>query len=88
MDSWVVAMGTPTVRSRMLTLNASQEVDFYPESVKHGRFGSWLKEAKDWCLSHKRTWGCPLPVWECMKENGGCGELHCVGIRDHRKSLL
>lgn len=88
MDSWFVAMGTPAVRSRMLALNASKEVTFYPESVKHGRFGSWLKETKDWCLSRKRTWGCPLPVWECKKENGGCGKLHCVGSRDHLKSLL
>jgi len=81
-------MGEPAVKSQVQELNASSEVRFSPEALKNGRFDSWLRDSKDWCLSRQRTWGCPLPVWECKKEKGGCGRLHCVGSRSELQSLL
>ncbi|CAB9525097.1 Isoleucine--tRNA ligase (Fragment) [Seminavis robusta] len=87
MESWFVTMGDPTVRVRMQQLNR-EEVRFAPERVKDGRFGNWLKESRDWCVSRRRTWGCPLPLWVCHKELGGCGAECCVGSSAELRSML
>lgn len=87
MDSWFLTMADPVLRSRMQQLNRD-EVQFAPEKVKDGRFGAWLRESRDWCVTRRRTWGCPLPVWVCRKDAGGCGAEHCVGGRAELRALL
>ena len=53
----------------------NQKINWIPAHIKKGRFGQWLKEAKDWTLSRNRYWGTPLPVWECEK----CGYFEVIG---------
>jgi isoleucyl-tRNA synthetase len=55
-------------------LAANESIDWYPEHIKHGRFGKWLENNVDWALSRERYWGTPLPVWRC-----GEGHVVCVG---------
>ena len=70
-DSWFIAMSK--LRNQLIAEN--EKINWIPENIKHGRFGEWLKEVKDWAISRERYWGTPLPFWEC----DGCGEVKVVG---------
>ncbi|MBI2623995.1 class I tRNA ligase family protein [Candidatus Parcubacteria bacterium] len=57
------------------TIANNKKINWVPAYLKEGRFGGWLKEAKDWALSRERYWATPLPVWRCAK----CAEHLVVG---------
>ncbi|MFF2011317.1 isoleucine--tRNA ligase [Streptomyces sp. NPDC058195] len=70
--SWYIR--TTAIKDRLLQEN--EKTNWFPDSVKHGRFGDWLNNNVDWALSRNRYWGTPLPVWRCED-----GHLTCVGSR-------
>ncbi len=69
--SWFINM--QGVKNQLIKNN--EEINWYPQHIKEGRFGGWLREVKDWAFSRERYWGTPLPVWECNK----CGEKKVIG---------
>ncbi len=79
-DSWFVAMSK--LREEMVARN--ETVNWIPAHTKEGRFGTWLKEARDWNFSRERYWGTPLPVWRCQ----GCDAQEVIGSLDelHERS--
>ncbi|MFH8569663.1 isoleucine--tRNA ligase [Streptomyces sp. NPDC017993] len=68
--SWYIR--TTAVKDALLREN--ENTNWYPDSVKHGRFGDWLNNNIDWALSRNRYWGTPLPIWRCEEDH-----LTCVG---------
>ncbi len=53
--SWYVR----TTARKEAVLAANEEVTWYPDHLKHGRFGKWLENNIDWSLSRDRYWGTP-----------------------------
>jgi isoleucyl-tRNA synthetase len=70
--SWYIR--TTAVRDALLREN--ENTHWYPEHIKHGRYGDWLNNNIDWALSRSRYWGTPLPLWRTPN-----GKIIPVGSR-------
>jgi len=63
-------------------IEGNNQINWYPEHVKYGRFGDWLQNNVDWAFSRERYWGTPLPIWQCES----CGKYDCIGSVEELKN--
>jgi isoleucyl-tRNA synthetase len=70
-QTWYIR--TTAVKESLIAGN--NEINWYPEHIKYGRFGDWLENNVDWAFSRERYWGTPLPIWQCES----CSNYECIG---------
>ncbi|MFV0452337.1 MAG: isoleucine--tRNA ligase, partial [Propioniciclava sp.] len=74
--SWYIR--TTAIKEQLLGEN--EATTWFPDHIKHGRYGDWLENNIDWALSRKRYWGTPLPIWRCEDDHQVCvGSLAELG---------
>ena len=87
-SSWYIR----TTAKQQALVSGNQQINWYPEHIKDGRFGEWLRNNIDWALSRERYWGTPLPIWHCDSCDaydcfGSVAELKERALGEHRESL-
>ncbi|GLX92745.1 isoleucine--tRNA ligase [Herbidospora sp. NBRC 101105] len=76
LPSWYIR--TTSVKERLLAEN--EGTNWFPDTIKNGRYGEWLRNNVDWALSRSRYWGTPLPLWICDEDHVTCvGSLKELG---------
>ncbi|MFM1952137.1 MAG: hypothetical protein RJA33_931 [Actinomycetota bacterium] len=66
--SWYIR--TTSIKDALIREN--EKTNWYPETIKTGRYGDWLNNNIDWALSRNRFWGTPLPIWRCENKHEIC----------------
>ena len=65
-----------------MMLAENENINWFPEYLKHGRFENTIKTAPDWNLSRDRFWATAMPVWK-----GDKGSIKVVGSYEELKEL-
>ena len=68
--------------SKPLMLEQNENVNWFPEYLKEGRFKKNIEAAPDWNLSRDRFWATAMPVWK-----GDKGTVKVVGSYDELYEL-
>ena len=78
-NSWYIR--TSALKDQLVDGNST--INWYPDYIKEGRFGEWLRNNVDWAISRERYWGTPIPIWQCPD----CQHSLCIGsvqeLKDH-----
>ncbi len=73
------------IKPRMIELN--EQINWYPNHLKKGRFLDAITNSPDWCISRNRYWATVMPLW--ISESGDkivCGSIaemaeHCSDLQ-------
>ena len=63
-------------------IEENENINWFPEYLKHGRFEKNIEAAPDWNLSRDRFWATAMPVWK-----GDKGTIKVVGSYDELYEL-
>lgn len=72
-------------RTEMLEQN-TENINWFPQHIKHGRFEKTMLQAPDWNLSRDRFWATAMPVWKGIDSDGN-EQVKVVGSYAELKEL-
>lgn len=72
-------------RTEMLEQNG-ENINWFPDHIKHGRFEKTILQAPDWNLSRDRFWATAMPVWKGVDKDGN-EHIKVVGSYAELKEL-
>lgn len=72
-------------KTLMLEKNTEQ-INWFPKHLKHGRWENNIQQAPDWNLSRDRFWATAMPVWEGVDKEGKKYQI-VVGSYDELEEL-
>ena len=67
---------------KSLMLAENENINWFPDYLKHGRFANNIEQAPDWNLSRDRFWATAMPVWK-----GDKGSIKVIGSYDELYEL-
>ena len=67
---------------KQLMLSENENINWFPEHLKHGRFAKNIEQAPDWNLSRDRFWATAMPVWK-----GDKGSVKVIGSYQELEEL-
>ena len=65
-----------------LMLAENENINWFPDYLKHGRFAKNIEQAPDWNLSRDRFWATAMPVWKSET-----GKIKVIGSYAELKEL-
>ena len=67
---------------KKMMLEENENINWFPDYLKHGRFANNIEAAPDWNLSRDRFWATAMPVWK-----GDKGTVKVIGSYDELYEL-
>ncbi len=71
---------------RQMMLDENENINWFPEHLKHGRFQKTVETAPDWNISRDRFWATAMPVWK-GRDADGTEHVKVVGSYAELKEL-
>lgn len=57
-------------QKRLMLEKNTEQINWFPDYLKHGRWENNIQQAPDWNLSRDRFWATAMPVWEGVDAEG------------------